>query len=126
MMSRSAQLLDGDEVVAEHQLDGHGAEQLVLDAEVLQVDEFRAIAARQQLGGGSFVLDVLQRELRVRYRPYGYPSPVGGLSQGEDGQIKRDENEDYDHAHEDQDGGLNERERRRECGRDIFLIKFGH
>ena len=41
-------LLDGHEVVAEHQLDGHGAQQFVLNLEVLQVDEFGAIAAGQR------------------------------------------------------------------------------
>ena len=50
-------LLDGHEVVAEHQLHGHGAQQFVLDLEVLQVDELGVIAARQSFGLGPFVDD---------------------------------------------------------------------
>jgi hypothetical protein len=40
-------LLDGHKVVAEHQLDRHGAQQVVLNLEVFQVDKVRAIAPRQ-------------------------------------------------------------------------------
>jgi hypothetical protein len=47
-------LLDGDEVVAEHQLDGNGAEEVVLDAEVFEVDEFGVIAAGECLGARAF------------------------------------------------------------------------
>ena len=38
-------MLDGHEVVAEHQLDGDGAQQFVLNFEVLEVDEFGVITA---------------------------------------------------------------------------------
>ena len=48
-------LLDGHEVVAEHQLDRHGAQQVVLNLEVLQVDELGVVAARQRFGLGAFV-----------------------------------------------------------------------
>ena len=44
------QLLQGHEVIAKHHVDGHAAEELVLDAEVLQVDELAAIAMGQRLG----------------------------------------------------------------------------
>ena len=54
-------LLDGHEVVAEHQLDGHGAQQVVLDAEVLQVDKLGAIARGEHFGVGAFVLRVGRR-----------------------------------------------------------------
>ena len=50
-------LLDGHEVVAEHELDGHGAQQVVLNLEVLQVDEFGVIAPRQSFSLGAFVQD---------------------------------------------------------------------
>ncbi len=45
-------LLDGHEVVAEHQLDRHGAQQVVLNLEVLQVDELGVIARGQRLRPG--------------------------------------------------------------------------
>ena len=45
-------LLDGHEVVAEHQFDGDGAQQVVLNLEVFQVDEFGAIAPAPGLQPG--------------------------------------------------------------------------
>ncbi len=56
MTSRpSARVLQRHEVVAEHQVHRHLAEQLVLDVEVLQVDELATIAPRQVLA----VLDLI-------------------------------------------------------------------
>ena len=48
-------LLDGHEVVAEHQLHGHGAQQVVLNLEILQINEFGAIARCQGLCLGALV-----------------------------------------------------------------------
>ena len=48
-------LLDGHEVVAEHQLHRNRAQQVVLDLEVLQVDELGVIARGQRLGLGALV-----------------------------------------------------------------------
>ena len=48
-------LLDGHEVVAEHELDGDGAQQFVLNLEVLQVDELGVIAAGEGFGLGALV-----------------------------------------------------------------------
>ena len=60
-------LLQRNEVVAEHHVHGHGAEQVVLDTEVLQVDELAAIATREHLrahaSSGS-------SKLRVQCNPY--------------------------------------------------------
>ena len=46
-------LLDGHKVVAEHQLDGHGAQQVVLNLEVFQINEFGVIALRQRFRLGA-------------------------------------------------------------------------
>ncbi len=103
------------EVVAEHQLDGHGAQQLVLNLEVLQVHELGVIALRQEFRLGALFL-------RARKRTYGYRNgkrmcgcshdllTSRRLSQREDGQVKRDENEDDNNAHHDEDCGLNQRQ----------------
>ena len=48
-------LLDRHEVVAEHQFDRHGAQQVVLNFEILQVDELGVIASGQRLSLGAFV-----------------------------------------------------------------------
>ena len=48
-------LLDGHEIVAEHELDGDGAQEVVLNLEVLEVDELGVIAARECLGLGAVV-----------------------------------------------------------------------
>ncbi len=48
-------LLDGHEVVAEHQFDGDGAQQIVLNLEVLQVDELGMIAVGQRFSLAPFV-----------------------------------------------------------------------
>ncbi len=58
---RVGPLLEGHEVVAEHQLDGHGAQQVVLNLEVLQVDELGAIARGERFRMGAFVLRGGQR-----------------------------------------------------------------
>ena len=77
MTSASCLLLDGHEVVAEHQLDRHGAQQVVLNSEILQVDEFGAIAFGQRLGLRAVVLRLPEAGLPVRLRlPWlGYPPP---------------------------------------------------
>jgi hypothetical protein len=49
------QLFDRHEVVAEHHLDRHGEEQVVLDAEVLEVDKLAAVAPREHLRVGLLV-----------------------------------------------------------------------
>ena len=64
MTSASAVLLDGHEVVAEHQLHGHGAQQVVLNVEVLQVDELGVIAVGERFGLRALV--DLRSELRER------------------------------------------------------------
>ncbi len=48
-------LLDGHEVVAEHQLDGDGAQKVVLNLEVFEVNEFGAIAGSQGFSLGTLV-----------------------------------------------------------------------
>ena len=50
--SASGALLDGHEVVAEHQFDRNGAQQIVLDLEIFEVDELGAIARGQRFGLG--------------------------------------------------------------------------
>ena len=107
-------LLDGHEVVAEHQFDGHRAQQVVLNFEVLQIDELGVIAKRRALRHG-----------RVRRSLFGrtngdatiFESAICNLSsadlaQREDGQVKRDEDEDHDHAHDDEYGRFDKCERR--------------
>ncbi len=63
---RLALLLDGHEVVAEHQFHRHRAQQVVLDLEVLQVDELGVIALGERLGMAALVKTVRQwnREYR--------------------------------------------------------------
>ncbi len=41
--------MDGHEVVAEHQVDGDGMEQIVIDADFAQIDELAAVALGQRL-----------------------------------------------------------------------------
>ena len=64
--SASALLLDGHEVVAEHQLYRNGAQQVMLDLEVLQVDELGAIARGQRFRMSPFVLPGGQRRYDQR------------------------------------------------------------
>ena len=59
-------LLDGHEVVAEHQLDRHRAQQVVLDLEVLQVDELGVIARAPAPRPGRARLGRCQRHGRQR------------------------------------------------------------
>ena len=49
------QLLQGHEVITKHHVDGHAAEELVLDAKVLQIDKVAAIAMGERLGARGFV-----------------------------------------------------------------------
>ena len=49
-------LLDGHKVVAEHKFHRNGAQQVVLNLEVLQVNELGAIALRQQFSLGALFL----------------------------------------------------------------------
>ena len=51
---RSVLRLERHEVVAEHEVDGDGAEEVVLDGAVAEVDEFAAIAGGDGLGFGDF------------------------------------------------------------------------
>ena len=46
--------LEGHEVVAEHEVDGDGAEEVVIDGAFAQVDEFAAVAGGDGLGLGDF------------------------------------------------------------------------
>ena len=55
MTSMIVLLLDGHEVVPEHQFHGHRTEQVVLDPEVFQVNKLGAIAGGEGLGLGAFV-----------------------------------------------------------------------
>src|SRR5205814_2056020 len=48
-------LFQRHEVVAEHQIDGDGPKQIVLDVVVLQIDKLAAIATRQILGARLFI-----------------------------------------------------------------------
>uniref|UniRef100_E6QI37 Uncharacterized protein n=1 Tax=mine drainage metagenome TaxID=410659 RepID=E6QI37_9ZZZZ len=48
-------LFEWDEVIAKHQLDGNGAQEVVLDFEVLEVGKLGAVAARELLGLGAFI-----------------------------------------------------------------------
>ena len=66
--SASGLLLDGHEVVAEHQLDGHGAQQVVLNLEVLQVDELGVIARGERFGLGALVLARSGSGIAIRLR----------------------------------------------------------
>jgi len=50
-----ALLFDGHEVVAEHQFHRDGAQQLVLDLEVLEIDELRAVTRRKSFGLSAFI-----------------------------------------------------------------------
>ena len=58
MTSAVVDLLEGHEVVAKHQLDGDGAQQLVLDLEVLEVDELGVVTVGEGLGLGALVAGV--------------------------------------------------------------------
>ena len=58
---RIGPLLEGHEVVAEHQLYRDGAQQVVLNLEVLQVDELGAIARGEHFRMSPFVLPGGQR-----------------------------------------------------------------
>ena len=51
---RSVLGLEGHEVVAEHEVDGDGAEEVVIDGAVAEVDEFAAVAGGDGLGFGDF------------------------------------------------------------------------
>ncbi len=66
MTSASGLLLDGDEVVAEHQFHGNGAQQVVLNFEILEINEFGAIARGQGFGLGALVEAAYQRPSRHR------------------------------------------------------------
>jgi hypothetical protein len=61
-------LLNRHEVIAEHHVHRHGAEQIVLDAEVLEVDELATIATRERLRVDGFVELKRQRQ----YRGFGH------------------------------------------------------
>ena len=128
---RVLHLLDGHEVIAEHQFHGDGAQQVMLNLEVLQINEFSVIAVCQSFGLGAFVLTGKQRSRGKRkYRCVGHsglPSLTSaGLPQREDGQVQRDENEDYDHAHDNEDGRLDESQRGGQRGSHVFLKEFGN
>ena len=49
-------MLDGNEVIAEHELDRHGTEQVVLNFEVLEVNELGMIASREGFSVGALFL----------------------------------------------------------------------
>ena len=55
-------LLDGHEVVAEHELHRHGAQQFVLNLEVFEVDELGVIARGQSFSLGALVHSPWRRE----------------------------------------------------------------
>jgi hypothetical protein len=106
MTSASSLLLDGHEVVAEHQLDGDGAQQVVLDFEVFQVDEFGAIARARASAWDRSSCAGREAELRARLRmrlPWWITPFRACCAQREDGQVERDENDDDDDAHDDED-----------------------
>ena len=54
-------LFDGHEVVAEHQFHRNGAEEVVLDLEVFEINKFGAIACRQGFSLGTLVETVYHR-----------------------------------------------------------------
>ena len=122
-------LFDGHKVVAEHQLHRDRAQQLVLNLEILQVHKLCVVA----LGHG-FSLSALLRAARkrpagkwnrkLRCVSHDLSRTSGALPQREDGQVKRDENEDHHNAHHDQDGRLNQRQCRGESGGHILLKKL--
>jgi hypothetical protein len=119
-------LLDGHEVVAEHELDRDGAEKIVLDFEVFEVDEFCMVAACQGFGLGPFVRTCGHRKCEYAWIGHsGEPLSPTRLAQGEDGQVERDENEDNDHAHDDEDGRFDEGEGGGERGGDVLFEEFG-
>ena len=67
-------LLDGHEVVAEHELDGDGAQQFVLNLEVFEVDELGVIAVGESLSLGALVgLPAGAGRAIHWYRPSGQP-----------------------------------------------------
>ena len=102
-------LLKGHEVVAEHQFHRHGAQQVVLDFEVLQIDKLRVIAVRQRLSLCAFVLTCWQRQRNeICVSHIRLPRPPARLSQRKDWQVERNQNEHYNHAHDNQDGRLNQ------------------
>ena len=116
---RVLHLFDGHEIIAEHQFHGNGAQQVVLNFEVFQVNELGVIAACQGFSLGSLVLAGSQwaggkrngGQRRQRCVGHGgLSSLTAGLSQRENGQVQRDENENDDDAHDDENGGLNERQ----------------
>ena len=49
------ELLQGHEVITEHHVDGHAAEQFVLDTKVPEIDELTPIAVGDRLGAPRFV-----------------------------------------------------------------------
>src|ERR1700743_3071163 len=99
-------LFERHEGVAKHHVHRHGAEEIVLDAEILQIDEFTAIAQCKRLRARCLVLldrdkcgCCLCHDQSLVTNFYGGVSSLktSGLTEGEDRQIECDEN-DQDHA----------------------------
>ena len=117
-------LFDGHEVVAEHQLYPHGGHQFVLNLEVFEVDELGVIARGESLSLGALVGSRAAGDGKRNNVGFGHTGtllhPVR-LPQRKDGQVERDENEDHDDAHYDENGRLDQGQRRRQRGGHVLL-----
>ncbi len=115
--------LNRDEVVAEHQIDGNGAEEFVVDLGGSQIDEFAAIAPGERLrlfGSLSISCGMM---ISVAMDSV---SLTNVSAKREDWKVQSDQNEGDEDTHEDHDGGLDQGQHRRHTGSDIFFVELGH
>ena len=132
------ELLLGDEAVAQHQVEGNAAEEVVLDAELPHVDEVQPVVGGQaaaplvllgevgdaglRAGQGAVGLRQAVQLCDVNVHGLGLgPSLINLGDGGEHRQVDRDQEQGDDAAHDDQHDRLDQRQQALNPGLDPFV-----